>query len=95
MDCNECKGTSDRNISYIVFESATARLERTIKRLWVTIMLLILLLFGSNLAWIYYESQFEVVETTTQTIELDSGDGGNAVYNESGEVTINGESKSQ
>ena len=26
--------------------------ERTIKRLWVIILLLVLLLFGSNLAWI-------------------------------------------
>lgn len=54
----------------------TALTERTIKRLWVTIILLIVLLVASNAAWIYYESQFEVVETTTQTVEQDSGEGG-------------------
>ena len=37
--------------------------ERTIKRLWITIILLIVLLVGSNAMWIYYESQWEVVET--------------------------------
>lgn len=35
----------------------------TIKKLWVIIILLIVLLFGTNAAWIVYESQWEVVET--------------------------------
>lgn len=47
--------------------------ERTIKRLWVLIIMLVLLLFGTNAAWIYYESQWEVVETTEVTQENDSG----------------------
>lgn len=37
--------------------------ERTIKRLWIIIILLVVLLFGTNAAWIVYESQWEVVET--------------------------------
>ena len=40
-----------------------ALVERTIKRLWILIILLVILLFGTNAAWIYYESQWEVVET--------------------------------
>ena len=90
MGCNECKET--RDVSYIVFESAMSRAERTIKRLWILAIILIALLFGTNAAWIYYEAQFEYAETT-ETIEVDSGGGGNAVYNNSGEVNINGESK--
>jgi len=35
-----------------------ARMERIIKKLWVVVIVLILLLFASNAAWIYYESQF-------------------------------------
>lgn len=38
--------------------------ERTIKRLWIVIILLVVLLVGSNAAWIYYESQWSVVEST-------------------------------
>lgn len=53
----------------------TALAERTIKRLWVLIILLVILLFGTNAAWIIYESQFETVETTyTQDVDADGGD---------------------
>ena len=42
--------------------------QNTIKKLWIVIIILIILLFGTNAAWIIYESQFEVVETeVTQT----------------------------
>ena len=50
--------------------------ERTIKRLWIIIILLIVLLFGSNAAWIYYESQWETVETTIEAEQIaDDGAG--------------------
>lgn len=42
--------------------------QNTIKKLWIVIIILIILLFGTNAAWIIYESQFEVIETeVTQT----------------------------
>lgn len=41
--------------------------ERTIKRLWIVIILLIVLLVATNGMWIYYESQF-VDEVTTQEV---------------------------
>lgn len=48
--------------------------ERTIKKLWVIIILLLILLFGSNAAWIYYESQFaEEIQTVTQTVDTGEG----------------------
>ena len=64
-----------------------ARAERSFKRLWAAIILLIVLLFGSNAGWLYYESQFE--ETAT-TIEAEADDGGNAVANNNGMVNYNG-----
>lgn len=51
-------------------EMYAASMERTIKRLWITTILLIVLLVGSNICWIVYENQFEDV-TTTQTIEAE------------------------
>ena len=72
----------------IVHESAMARSERTIKRLFIIIILLIVLLVGSNVAWLIYESQFEDVTTT---IKSDS-ETGNAIANYSGDVTYYGES---
>lgn len=60
-----------KDVSYIVFESTIARFDRVIKRLWVIILILVFLLLGTNLAWLYYESQFEEVEqvTTTQDVK--------------------------
>ena len=75
-------------IPYIAYESALARQERTIKRLFIVTILLIALLVATNVGWIIYESQFEDVSTT---IEADS-DTGNAIANYSGDVTYNGES---
>ena len=69
-------------------EMYTSVLERTIKRLWVLCIILIVLFFGSNAAWIYYENQFEdVVTTITQDLEAN---GGNATINDG--VHIYGES---
>lgn len=80
----------NNSVPYIAYEAALARFERTIKRLWITIIILILLLASTNAAWIYYESQF-MDETTA--IEAEANKGGNAVINGSGAVNINGESK--
>ncbi len=55
------------------YESALTMQERTIKRLWIICVILIAALIGSNAGWIYYESQWEVVEeTVTQTVSQDS-----------------------
>lgn len=40
--------------------------ERTIKRLWIALILTIVLLVGTNIAWIVYENQFEDVSITTE-----------------------------
>ena len=80
-NCENCKGKeahAPESVPYIVHESAMARAERTAKRLWITILTLIFLLVGSNCAWIWYNSQFEVVETTTIEAEQD-GSGVNIV----------------
>ena len=65
-------------IPYFCHEGDMARAERTIKRLWILCIILIILLVGTNIAWIYYESQFET-EKTVVTQDLDTGNGGDAV----------------
>lgn len=77
-----------KDVSYIVFESTLARFDRVIKRLWVIILILVFLLLGTNLAWLYYESQFEDVTETTITQDVKSGKG-DANLNDG--VHINGE----
>lgn len=52
--------------------------ERTIKRLWIVILLLIVLLVGTNVAWLVYESSFEEITTTEQTVTQESDNGNNS-----------------
>ena len=60
----------EKMIPYIAFESVTSRQERTIKRLWILCIILIIALLGTNAGWIYYESQWQVVENSVeQTVE--------------------------
>ena len=40
-----------------------ARQERTIRRVWILVIIVLALFVGSNAAWIWYESQFEDVYT--------------------------------
>ena len=64
-------------IPYFCHEGDMARAERTIKRLWILCILLIVLLVGTNAGWIYYESQWQAVDTTIQQDveqESESGD---------------------
>ena len=81
----------DKDISFVAFESVCSRFERTIKRLWILVIILTLLLVGTNCAWLWYESQFQYVETTTEeSYNADANDGGVAIANGDGEVSVNG-----
>lgn len=58
--CNKVQNAPE-NVPYIVHESSMARMERQIKRLWIAVILLIVLMVGTNGAWLYYESQRETI----------------------------------
>lgn len=87
MDCNTCKNKTKppETVSFFVHESVQASMERTIKRLWITIILLIMMLVGTNGAWLYYESNFEEVEIVQENAEGYNnfiGNDGDIVYGE-------------
>lgn len=84
MGCIEQKEKDP--VPYIVFESTMARLERTIKRLWVLCIVIFLAFVMSNGAWIYYESSFEDVVTE---VTQDNADGVNNYIGNDGNI-ING-----
>lgn len=71
---------NDKMIPFIAYESATARQERTIKRLWILCIILIAALLGSNAGWIYYESQWQAVESEI-TQEVDAQSNGSSDLN--------------
>lgn len=88
--CNSC-GTdkSPVSVSFAVYESAMARTERHTKSLVWVIVLLIVLLVGTNAGWLIYNSQFEGVEETTTTITQDNEEGYNNYIGNDGDV-VNG-----
>lgn len=86
-NCESCKNKSisHESIPYIVHESAMTRAERTAKRLWITILVLIFLLVGSNCVWIWYENQFEEIEIVQENADGYNnfiGNDGDIVYGE-------------
>lgn len=72
-------------INYAAHEGMMARMERTIRRLWILCIILVLLLAGTNAAWFYYESQFVDEVTITQ----DNKDGYNNYVGNNGNITNN------
>lgn len=74
--CTGCENNAVQGIPFIVYEKEMTRYERVIKKLWILIILLIVLLVGSNIVWIVYENQFENV-SITQEVEQDAESGEN------------------
>lgn len=80
--CNGCGAVNKpTTIPYAVHESNMTRAHKEKKWLIDLIILLIVLLFGSNCVWLYREKQYETVrETTTETYEIDQ-DAENGINN--------------
>lgn len=68
---------SVESVPYIVYESAQARHERSSKRMLVALVISIVLLFVSNLVWIWYINQYDFAN-----YEVSTDGGGDAYYNE-------------
>lgn len=94
-NCNECKYKRDsakrpEAVPGHVFEVTTAAFQLTIKRLIAVIIILVVLLVGSNIAWVIYESQFETV-TVENSVEAEQEAEGGDNYAVNGD--FHGEAK--
>jgi hypothetical protein len=96
--CDECKRCAiNDDMTNVVMSSADwqrneQRHLRREKRFVAIIVLLIILLVGSNVGWLIYESQFETVETNETIIEAEQdGSGTNIVGG--GDIEYGAESK--
>lgn len=78
-NCENCKAKQVDSVPYVVHESDMARMSKVIEGLWIIILILIVLLVGTNIAWIAYESQFETVsETVAQDVWQETSGGDNS-----------------
>lgn len=81
---------NNKDVPYIVYESEAARHERTVKRLLTALLITILLMVGTNMAWLYVFNQYDF---SSETYTIEGQDSANANYLESGTdgVINNGE----
>ena len=71
-NCKNCKDNEqipEQSKNVLAFAFA----ERMVRRLWVTILVLIFLLVGTNGAWLWWSNQWETVESWEITQENDGG----------------------
>lgn len=72
-------------VDYIVFEGEMARSERHIKRLWIALIIAVIAIIATNLAWLHYISQYDF-EDYDYTVSTRGG--GNASFiGGDGEIT--------
>lgn len=78
-----------KNVPFVVYESAMTRHERTIKKLIITIIICIILIFASNIAWLAFFNQYEfsTTDTQTETVTVDGKDGVANYVGNDGDIT--------
>lgn len=84
MNCSDC--TKNR----LMGETALAMAERTIRRLWITILLLIVLMAGMAVGFFVYESQFE---DYSDSVEIDADQEGDYNFVSGGDINYGTESE--
>ena len=77
-------------IPFFVHEADMTRLERTNKRMWILVLLLVIALVGSNVGWILYESQF-TDEVYSYELTQDAADGGTNTFTENSVRLVGGD----
>jgi hypothetical protein len=86
MPTKTCNGCGADEIATVTmsegaWERHEERNKKLINKLIAVILVLVVLLVGSNVAWLIYESQFQVVQETVEEvyIEAEQGEGTNIV----------------
>lgn len=76
----------NKDLPYIAYESIMARMERTQKRLIFALVISIVILFVSNLIWLFVWNHYDYIgestETTTTTTYQQDGNGVNIIGDE-------------
>ena len=87
MNCDECMAQNRFRD-----ESALALAERTIRRLWITILILIVMMAGMSVGFFWYEAQFVeiVVEEDEATSEIEAAQFGHDNFVSGGDITYAG-----
>ena len=76
--CNNCGTTNNmESIPYVAYQSTVSDYKMMLKRMWVALIVLLLILFATNTIWIYSWMQYDY---SSEEIIVDAEDNGNANY---------------
>lgn len=81
--CDGCKNkvyTEEENmltVPYVAHQSAAARQERQIRRMWIALVVAIALIFASNVIWLYAWMQYDY--SSEEIIYQQDGQGTNII----------------
>jgi uncharacterized paraquat-inducible protein A len=78
-------------VPYIAHQSAAARQERQIRRMWIALIVAIALMFFTNMIWVGVFSSYDY---SSEEIIVDAEDNGNANYIGQDGNIYNGENNS-
>ena len=84
----------DKNVPYVVYESAMTRADRHIRRLVIALVVAIVMIFASNAIWLYSWMQYDYV-TAEHTTTVDAEGSGIANYIGSTGAITNGKDYSK
>jgi hypothetical protein len=70
---NKNENQQNNSVPYIAHEAMMVRMERINRRLLYALVVAIVMIFVSNLAWLYFFNQFEYSADETVTVDGKSG----------------------
>ena len=79
-------------VPYIVYQGTMARFERTIRKLVLVVIIAIVMIFASNMAWLY---AWNLYDYESASVVVDGESKGNANYIGASGVINNGEGGSK
>ena len=80
MGCENCKeigASGAAAVPYIVYESSGARFERTLKRIVIALVVTVVLLFASNVVWLWAWTRYDY--SSEETVYTQDGQGLNII----------------
>lgn len=75
-----------KSIPYFAHEGMMVRMERTIKRLWIALIIVAAMMFASNAAWLYAWMQYDYVDMD-RSIAINADNGTANYIGNNGDIT--------
>ena len=75
-----------KSIPYFAHEGMMVRMERTIKRLWIALIIVAAMMFASNAAWLYAWMQYDYVDMD-RSIDINADNGTANYIGNDGDIT--------